>query len=149
MERRELIFDPVDAGGASVVGLAFDSQDDSLVVQLADGSLKHYALASLALGLQGQEPASWTEPLVGATGGALPDAELAIGLDTGAVMLGRAGDPTRLDANADPEALIEQACRIANGTCIRLSGRSSVQSIRIEDVPAIRLRDGKRAGRAE
>jgi hypothetical protein len=114
MARGEMVFEPVDAGDASVERLAFDSQGDTLVVLLADGSLKRYPLADLASGMQ--NPAGWTRPALGTKGAALASDghSWAIGLDTGAIMLGRTGGPPPLDAYADAAALIEQACRIAN-----------------------------------
>ncbi len=114
LERRELMFAPVDAEDAPVEGLAFDPQDNTLAVLFANGSLHRYALVDLASGPT--DPANWSRPLVGTVSGALTSdgRTWALGLDTGAVIIGGKDGPPPLDTSADREILIEQACRIAN-----------------------------------
>jgi len=112
--RRGLAFDPVDASDSSVESLAFDAAHDALTVLFGDGSLKRYTLADLAPPIQ--DLASSTQPVLGTRSATLTPGGSAwsLGLDTGAIMLARADGPPPLNASADPEALIAQACRIAN-----------------------------------
>ncbi len=114
LERRELMFAPVDAEDAPVEGLAFDPQDHTLAVLFANGALHRYALVDLAAGPT--DPANWSRPLVGTVSGALTSdgRTWALGLDTGAIIIGSKNGPPPLDTSADREVLIEQACRIAN-----------------------------------
>jgi len=104
----------VDASDFSVESIAFDSEHDTLNVLFGDGSLKRYILADLASG--NQDPASFTQPVLGTRSGVLtPEGNAwALGLDTGAIMLARTDGPPPLNAETDPEELIAQACRIAN-----------------------------------
>ena len=114
LEGGKRVFDPVDAGGDSVESLAFDLQDDMLVVLLADGSLNRYRLADLEAG--DSFPADLKQPILATSSAALTAGgrSWAIGLGTGAIQLGHTGGSPPLDDNADPETLIQQACRIAN-----------------------------------
>jgi hypothetical protein len=114
LEDNGLAFQPVDASEFSVEAIAFDAQDESLVVIFADGSSNHYPYTDLVSG--GTSPAGWTRPVAGTKSAALTadGRAWAIGLDSGAIMLGRMSGMQPLDANAGPDALIAQACRIAN-----------------------------------
>ncbi len=115
LARQELLFAPVDAGDAAVESLAFDSQDNALVVLFANGLVHRYSLADLASGMT--DPTNWwSQPVLGTISGALTSdgRAWALGLDTGAIIVGSRDRPSPLDANADREALIERACRIVN-----------------------------------
>jgi hypothetical protein len=123
LARQELAFAPVDASDGSVGSLAFDPQDDTLVVLFANGSLNRYTVADLAAGRM--DPIDWSQPVAGTMSAALtPDGRTwAIGLDTGAVILGSKDEPSPLDANPDREALINQACRIVNRNLYEIEWR--------------------------
>jgi len=114
VQRKLLLFDPIVAGEVSVSSLAFDLHDNTLVLLLADGVLSRYSLQYEA----GSGPGyvSGTRPVADARSGALgPDGRRwAIGLNTGAIMLGRTAAQSSLDSSAGVEELIRQACRIAN-----------------------------------